>query len=139
MQWCISYHMLSIGIASEIFMQIRRRRAIPLNYYRSYLESCEGHNSPRFQEDHEPDQHIRTTSRRRLSGGVRPPSPPKHDTMALEEPFCARGSIRLSLFLYYELLTRTYLSGSSLIFLSLLDFRVGSSLFGIPFVKPFLL
>ena len=52
--------------------------------------------------------------------------------------FCARGSIRLSLFLYYELLTRTSLSGSSFIFLSFLGFRVGSSLFGIPFVKPFL-
>ena len=36
-------------------------------------------------------------------------------------------------------LTRTCLSGSSLIFLSLLGIRVGPSLFGIPFVKPFLL
>ena len=58
--------------------------------------------------------------------------------MAAEEPVCARASICLSLFLYYELLTRTCLSGSSFIFLSFLGFRVGSSLFGIPFVKPFL-
>ena len=56
----------------------------------------------------------------------------------LRSPF-ARASIRLSLFLYYELLTRTCLSGSSLISLFLLGFRVGSSLFGIPFVKPLLL
>ena len=76
--------------------------------------------------------------RRRGGGGVRPFSPLRHDTTAPEEPFCARGSIRLSLFLYYELLTRTCLSGSSLISLSLLGFRVDSSLFGIPFVKPFL-
>ena len=74
-------------------------------------------------------------------GGVRPPSPPRHDTTAPEEPFCARGSIRLSLFLYFftmNFLTRTCLSGSSLISLFLLGFRVVSSLFGIPFVKPFL-
>ena len=53
----------------------------------------------------------------------------------------ARGSIRLSLFLFFimNFLTRTCLSGSSLISLFLLGFRVGSSLFGIPFVKPFLL
>ena len=38
-----------------------------------------------------------------IVGGVRPPSPPRHDTTASEEPVCARGSIRLSLFLYYEL------------------------------------
>ena len=77
-----------------------------------------------------------------LFGGVRPPSPPRHDTTAPEEPFCARGSIRLSLFLYFfimNFLTRTCLSGSSLISLFLLGFRVGSSLFGIPFVEPFLL
>ena len=71
-------------------------------------------------------------------GGVRPPSPPRYDTTAPEEPFCVRGSIRLSLFLYYEILTRTCLSGSSFISLSLLGFQVGSSLFGILFVKPFL-
>ena len=47
--------------------------------------------------------------------------------------------IFISLFLYYELLTRTCLSGSSLISLSLLSFRVGSSLFGIPVVKPIFL
>ena len=78
----------------------------------------------------------------KVPGGVRPPSPPRHDTTALEEPFCARGSIRLSLFLYFfimNFLTRTCLSGSSLISLFLLGFWVGSSLFGIPFVKPFLL
>ena len=74
-----------------------------------------------------------------IPGGVRPPSPPRYDTTVPEEPFCARGSIRLYLFLYYELLTRTCLSGSSLISLSLLSFRVGSSLFTIPFVKPILL
>ena len=34
------------------------------------------------------------------SGGVRPPSPPRHDITALEEPFHARGLI---FFLYYEL------------------------------------
>ena len=56
-----------------------------------------------------------------------------------EGAFCARGCIRLSLFLYFELLTRTCLSGSSLISLSLLGFWVGSSLFGIPFVKPIFL
>ena len=71
-------------------------------------------------------------------GGVRPQSPPRHDTTAPEEPFCARGSIRLSLLLYYELFTRTCLSGSSFISSLFLGFRVGSSLFGIPFVKPFL-
>ena len=65
-------------------------------------------------------------------------SPPRYDTTALEEPFYARGSIRLSLFLAYELFTCTYLSGSSFISLSLLGFPVGSSLFRIPFVKPFL-
>ena len=75
---------------------------------------------------------------KRICGGVRPPSPPRHDTTTPEEPFWARGSISLSLFLYYELLTRMCLSGSSLISLSLLGFRVGSSLFGITFVKPFL-
>ena len=37
----------------------------------------------------------------RGGGGVRPPSPPRHDTTAPEEPFCARGSIRLSLLLYF--------------------------------------
>ena len=75
-------------------------------------------------------------------GGVRPPSPPRHDTTAPEEPFCARGSIRLSLLLYFfimDLLTRTCLSGSSFISSLPLGFRVGSSLFGIPFVKPNLL
>ena len=71
-------------------------------------------------------------------GGIRPLSPPRYDTTALEEPFCTRGFIRLSLFLYYELLARTCLSGSSFISLSLLGFGVASSLFGIPFVKPFL-
>ena len=75
---------------------------------------------------------------KRDSGGVRPLSPPRHNVTAPEEPYRARGSICLSLFLYYELLTRTCLSGSSLISLSLLGFRLGSSLFGIPFVKPFL-
>ena len=35
------------------------------------------------------------------SGGVRPPSPPRHDITAPEELVCARGSIRLSLFLYF--------------------------------------
>ena len=39
------------------------------------------------------------------SGGVRPPSPPRHDTTAPEEPVCARASIRLSLFIY---LLRTF-------------------------------
>ena len=75
-------------------------------------------------------------------GGVRPPSPPRHDTTAPEEPFCARGSIRLSLFLYFlimNLLTRTCLSGFSFISSLPLGFRVGSSLFEIPFVKPILL
>ena len=47
--------------------------------------------------------------------------------------------IFISLFLYYELLTRTCLSGSSFISSLPLGFRVGSSLFGIPFVKPILL
>ena len=75
---------------------------------------------------------------KRDSGGVRPLSPPRHNVTEPKEPFRARGSICLSVFLYYELLTRTCLSGSSLISLSLLGFRVGSSLFGIPFVKPFL-
>ena len=90
----------------------------------------------------EEDLERRSRGRRRGGGGVRPPSPPRHDTTAPEEPFCVRGSIRLSLFLYFfimDLLTRTCLSGSSLISLFLLGFRVGSSLFGIPFVKPFLL
>ena len=79
---------------------------------------------------------------RLLTGGVRPRSPPRHDTTAPEEPFCARGSIRLSLLLYFfimDLLTRTCLSGSSFISSLPLGFRVGSSLFGIPFVKPILL
>ena len=65
-------------------------------------------------------------------GGVRPPSPPRHDTTAPEEPFCARGSIRLSLFLYYELLTRTCLSGSS--FISSLPFGLPGGFF--PFRDP---
>ena len=65
-------------------------------------------------------------------GGVRPPSPPRHNITAPEEPFCARGSIRLSLFLYYELLTRTCLSGSPLI--SSLPFRFPSGFF--PFRDP---
>ena len=51
-------------------------------------------------------------------GGVRPPSPPRYDTTVPEEPFCACGSIRLSLFLYYEILTRTCLSGCSFYFFS---------------------
>ena len=33
----------------------------------------------------------------------RTPVATRHDTTAPEEPFCVRGSIRLSLFLYYEL------------------------------------
>ena len=45
-----------------------------------------------------------------------------HNITAPEDPFCTRGSIRLSLFLYYELLTRTCLSGSS--FISSLPFRL---------------
>ena len=76
------------------------------------------------------------------NGGVRPRSPPRHDTTAPDEPFCARGSIRLSLLLYFfimDLLTRTCLSGSSFISSLPLGSRVGSSLFGIPFVKPILL
>ena len=60
-------------------------------------------------------------------GGIRTPSPPRHDTTAPKEPFCARGSIRLSLFLYYELLIRTCLSGSSLI--SSLPFRLPGGFF----------
>ena len=70
------------------------------------------------------------------------PSPPRHDITTPEEPFCARGSIRLSLLLYFfimDLLTRTCLSGSSFISSLPLGFRVGSSLFGIPFVKLILL
>ena len=55
----------------------------------------------------------------------------------LEEPFRMRGSIYLSSFFMVNFSTRTCLSGFSLIFLSLLGFRVGSSLFGILFVKPF--
>ena len=65
-------------------------------------------------------------------GGVQPPLPPRHNTTAPEEPFCARGSIRFSLFLYYELLTRTCLSGSSLI--SSLPFRLPGGFF--PFRDP---
>ena len=71
-----------------------------------------------------------------ISGGVRPLSPPRHDITALEEPFRARGSIYLSSFFIVNFSTRTCLSGSSLISLSLLGFWVGSSLFGILFVKP---
>ena len=67
-----------------------------------------------------------------ISGGVRPASPPRHDTTAPEEPVCARASIRLSLFLYYELLTRTCLSGSS--FISSLPLRLPSGFF--PFWDP---
>ena len=65
-------------------------------------------------------------------GGVRPPSPLRHDTTAPEEPFCVRGSIRLSLFLYYELLTRTCLSRFS--FISSLSFRLPGGFF--PFRDP---
>ena len=36
----------------------------------------------------------------RLGGAVRPPSPPRHDIMAPEEPFHVRGLI---FFLFYEL------------------------------------
>ena len=46
--------------------------------------------------------------------------------------FCARGTIRLSLFLYYELVTRTCLSGSS--FISSLPFRLPGGFF--PFRDP---
>ena len=50
----------------------------------------------------------------------------------------SRTWIFLLIFLLYcELLTHMCLSRSSLISLSLLDFRVGSSLFGILFMKPF--
>ena len=70
-------------------------------------------------------------------GGVRLPSPPRHDIMVPEESFCACGSIYLSSFFIVNFLTRTCLSGSSLISLSLLGFRVGSFLFGILFVKLF--
>ena len=73
------------------------------------------------------------------TGGVRPSSPPRHDTTAPEEPFCARGSIRLSLFLYYELFDPHVFKRVLVYFFSLLGFRVGSSLFGIPFVKLILL
>ena len=72
-----------------------------------------------------------------LVGGVRPPSPPKHDIMAPQEPLRARASIYLSSFFIINFSTRTCLSGSSLISLSLLGFRLGSSLFGMLFMKPF--
>ena len=75
--------------------------------------------------------------RRGYCGGVRPPLPPRHDITAPEEPFHESGSIYLSSFFIVNFSTRTCLSGSSLISLSLLGFRVGSSLFGILFVKPF--
>ena len=45
--------------------------------------------------------------------------------------------VELSSLFIMNFLTRTCLSGSSLISLSLLGFRVGSSLFGILFMKPF--
>ena len=67
-----------------------------------------------------------------IGGGVPLPSPLRHDTTAVEEPFCVHGSIRLSLFFYYELLTRTCLSGSSLI--SSLPSRLPGGFF--PFRDP---
>ena len=73
-------------------------------------------------------------------GGVRPRSPPRHDTTAPEEPFCARGSIRLSLLLYFfimDLLTRTCLSGSSFISSLPLGRWVGFPLFRDPSLRPF--
>ena len=70
-------------------------------------------------------------------GGVRHPSPPRHDITVPEEPFHACGAIYLSYYFIMKFLTRTCLSESSLISLSFLGFRVGSSLFGILFVKPF--
>ena len=73
----------------------------------------------------------------RVSGGVRPPSPPRHDITAPEAPFHAPEYITLSSFYIVSFLTRTCLSGSSLISLSLLGFWVGSSLFRILLVKPF--
>ena len=69
--------------------------------------------------------------------GVRHPSPPRHNITVLEEPFRARGSIYLSFFFIVNFSTRTCLSGSLLISLSLLGLWVGSSLFRILFVKPF--
>ena len=50
----------------------------------------------------------------------------------------ARAHVDLSSFFIVNFSARTCLSGSSLISLSLLGFRVGSSLFGLLFVKPFL-
>ena len=72
------------------------------------------------------------------SGGVRPPSPPRHNTTAPEEPVARADLSAYLCFLIMKFLTRTCLSGSSLISLFLLGFRVGSSLFGISFVRPFL-
>ena len=50
----------------------------------------------------------------------------------------SRERVDLSSFFIMNFLARTCLSGFSLISLSLLGFRAGSSLFGILFVKPFL-
>ena len=52
-------------------------------------------------------------------------------------PFRARGSIYLFSYFIVNFLTHTCLRGSLLISFSLLGFPVGSSLFGILFVKPF--
>ena len=98
-----------------------------------------------FMVTRDPRRHQSTTPRRRRSLKRRqrrgiPTSPTLHEDLVSPRyaTFQVCEHINLSSFFIVNFSARTCLSVSSLISLSFLSFQLGSSLFGILFVKPFL-